>query len=65
MEEVNDDGAARVCVGYNPWVVDEMWDGGQLLIAVFVDEEGMMIVRVSRREYTWDTWSMPLEARHG
>ncbi len=50
MEEVNDDGAARVCVGYNPWVVEEMWDGGQLLIAVFVDEEGMMIVRVSRRD---------------
>jgi len=65
MDELNEDGAARVCIGYNPWVVDEAWDGGQLLISVFLDEDGMMIVRVARRDSIFHTWSPPLDARHG
>jgi hypothetical protein len=65
MDEVNEEKASRVCVGYNPWVIDEVWDGGQLLVSIFVDEDGMMMVQVARRDSIFDTWSPPKAARHG
>lgn len=65
MAELSDKYAARVAVGYQPWVVEEAWDGGQLLVQVFIDDDGMMIVRVARRDHIFDTWGVPLEAKHG
>jgi len=56
--------AQQLKTGYNPLVVEHAW-GYQLLIQLFVDEDGVATCSVARRKDTWDTWSPPIEARHG
>ncbi len=56
--------AQKLKTGYNPLVVDDAW-GEQLLIQLFVDDDGVATCSVARRENSWDTWSPPIEARHG
>lgn len=49
--------------GYNPMVVDDAW-GHQLLLQLWVADDGTVSCSVARRENSWDTWSPPIEARH-
>ncbi len=49
--------------GYNPMIVDDAW-GHQLLIQLWLDDDGTLACAVARRNETCETWSPPIEARH-
>lgn len=47
---------------YNPYVVE--LNDSEVLISIFLDDDGeISLVEYAERQYSWQTWSPPTEAR--